>query len=256
MRIPTATDRVKYSLAVNIAYAVYNWFLGIYFASWWFITLGAYYTLLGVMRFAVLRIKNYGSTERFARRVIGILFLVMSVCLFGVVVLTVVTDKGEKFHEIVMISIALYAFTKVSLAVMGIVRAKRAESSAISMLRNITLADATVSIFSLQRSMLQTFEGMGEGEIKLFNMLTGGGVCLLVFMLGINLIGGKGINMAKSKIVKANQRIADAVVSGYKKIENGVVGGYQKIEDKFVDTYLTREGETVEEAKKRLKEQK
>ena len=45
------------------------------------------------------------------------------------------------------------------------------------------------------------------------------------------------------------------MVGGYKKIENGVVGGYKKIEDKFVEKYLTHEGETVEEAKKRLTEE-
>ena len=37
--------------------------------------------------------------------------------------------------------------------------------------------------------------------------------------------------MAKSKLVKANEKIADAVVGGYKKIEEGVVGGYKKIEN-------------------------
>lgn len=35
--------------------------------------------------------------------------------------------------------------------------------------------------------------------------------------------------MAKSKLVKANEKIADAVVGGYKKIEEGVVGGYKKL---------------------------
>ena len=73
-------------------------------------------------------------------------------------------------------------------------------------------------------------------------------------------------NMAKSKLVKANQKIADKVVGGYKKIENGAVGGYKKmeesvvgkykeIEDFFVDQFLTKDGETVEEAKMRLKEE-
>ena len=37
--------------------------------------------------------------------------------------------------------------------------------------------------------------------------------------------------MAKSKLVKANEKIADAVVGGYRKIEEGVVGGYKKIEN-------------------------
>lgn len=69
--------------------------------------------------------------------------------------------------------------------------------------------------------------------------------------------------MAKSKLVKTNEKIAEEVVGGYKKIEEGVVGGYKKIEegavsgfnkvaDKFVDSFLTKEGESVEEARARL----
>lgn len=69
--------------------------------------------------------------------------------------------------------------------------------------------------------------------------------------------------MAKSKLVKANEKVAETVVGGYKKIEEAVVGGYQKIEetvvggfgrmtDGFVDQFLTHEGESVEDAKKRL----
>ena len=41
--------------------------------------------------------------------------------------------------------------------------------------------------------------------------------------------------MAKSKFVKANDKIAEHVVSGYKKIEDGVVNGYQKVELKGHD---------------------
>ncbi|KLU70868.1 MAG: hypothetical protein RHS_3289 [Robinsoniella sp. RHS] len=83
--------------------------------------------------------------------------------------------------------------------------------------------------------------------------------------------------MAKSKLVKTNQKIAEDVIGGYKKIETGVVDGYKKIEtgavggykkietaavggfnkiaDKFVDNYLTKEGESVEEARARLTEE-
>lgn len=69
--------------------------------------------------------------------------------------------------------------------------------------------------------------------------------------------------MAKSRLVKVNQKIAKEVVGGYKKIEETVVGGYQKIENgavsgfnqianQFVDQYLTKEGESVAEARIRL----
>lgn len=73
--------------------------------------------------------------------------------------------------------------------------------------------------------------------------------------------------MAKSRLVKANEKIAEKVVGGYKKIEEGVVGGYKKIEegavggvnkisDSFVDQFLTKDGESIEEAKARLAEER
>ena len=61
--------------------------------------------------------------------------------------------------------------------------------------------------------------------------------------------------MARSKLVQVNEKIAEGVMGGYKKIEEGVVSEYKKIEDAFVDQFLTKEGETVEEAKKRLAEE-
>ena len=61
--------------------------------------------------------------------------------------------------------------------------------------------------------------------------------------------------MKKSKLVKVNEKIEEKVIGTYKKIEDTVVGGYTKIEDTFVDRYLTKDGETVEEAKERLKQE-
>lgn len=58
--------------------------------------------------------------------------------------------------------------------------------------------------------------------------------------------------MAKNKLVEENEKIAEAVVGGYKKIETGVVEGFTKMTDAFVDRFLTKDGETVEQAKARL----
>lgn len=60
--------------------------------------------------------------------------------------------------------------------------------------------------------------------------------------------------MAKSKIVKANEKIEEKVTTTFTKMEHTVMGGYTKIEDAFVDRYLTKEGETIAEAKRRLKQ--
>ncbi len=246
------------SLFINLAYALYNAALGFMAHSWWFITISAYYAVLSIIRFAVLQI-NHNSrgstdTEAFAKRFTGIMLMVLSFCLIGTVIMCLVTDKVTRYHQIIMISIAAYTFTKITLAIINLAKAKNDNSPIIKTLRSISLADAFVSVFSLQRSMLRSFDGMSEGSIQLMNALTGSAVCIIIFILGLNLTEWSKIVMAKSKIVKANKKIADAVVGGYKKIEKGVVEGYTKIEDKFVDQYLTRDGETVEEAKKRLKE--
>lgn len=258
------------SLALNIAYALGNCTIGFLEHSWWFITLGAYYTVLAVTRFSVLQVKRKAggdyATELFARRITGILLVALSVCIVGVNILSGVKDRGTSFHKIVMIAIAAYTFTKITVSIIGMVQAKRSPSPVLKTLRNITLADACVSIYTMQRSMLVSFPGMEAKDILILNIFTGTAVWLVTLLLGINLIGGKHIDMAKSKIVKANEKIAEAVsggykkiekgvVDGYKKIEQGVVDGYTKIEDKFVDAYLTKEGETVEEAKARLKKE-
>lgn len=247
------------SLAVNFLYALGNCAVGFLFHSWWFITVGAYYVVLSTARFSVLQVKRKAKgdhdTELFARRITGILLVILSLCIVGVNILSALKERGTAFHEIIMISIAAYTFTKITLAIVGMVQAKHAVSPVLKTLRNIALADACVSIYTMQRSMLQSFPGLTPAEIQLFNILTGTAVWLIVLFLGINLIGGKQVDMAKSKIVKANEKIAEAVTAGYKKIEQGFVSGYTKIEDKFVDAYLTKDGETVEQAKARLKKE-
>ena len=257
------------SLVCNAAYALYHCILGFLTHSWWFITVGAYYTVLAITRFSVLLVKQKAKgdyeTEHFARRITGILLVALSFCIVGLNVLSAVEDRGTVFHEIVMITIATCTFAKITIAIIGMVKAKSSPSAVLKTLRNISLSDACVSIFTMQRSMLVSFPGMSPTEISILNIFTGTAVWIIVLLLGINLIGGKYINMAKSKIVQANEKIAEAVtggykkmekgvVDGYKKIEQGVVQGYTKIEDKFIDAYLTKDGETVKQAKARLKE--
>ena len=53
-------------------------------------------------------------------------------------------------------------------------------------------------------------------------------------------------------VVEGYKKIEDGVVTGYKKMETGVVDGFGKVVDKCVEVLFTKEGESVEDAKKRL----
>ena len=53
-------------------------------------------------------------------------------------------------------------------------------------------------------------------------------------------------------VVGGYKKIENTVVSGYKKVETGAVNGFRKVSDFFIKKLFSREGETVEETRKRL----
>ena len=178
------------SLAFNIAFATYYLVMGLVTNSWWLLTLGSYYLVLSLVRFMVLRSK---SKERFIAKFTGWMLILLSIPLVGTVILSVVRDRGHERHMIVMIALAAYAFTKITLATIKLIKARRSSSATLITLRNISFADAFVSIFALQRSMLVSFEGMTEAEIVIMNAALGSAVCVIVFLLGLNLVRNRKI---------------------------------------------------------------
>ena len=176
------------SLVFNMAFATYHLVMGLAASSWWLLTLGSYYLVLSIVRFVVLRSK---SGERFIAKFTGWMLILLTIPLVGTVILSVVRDRGHELHMIVMIAMAAYAFTKISLATIKFIKVRRSTSATLITLRNISFADAFVSIFALQRSMLVSFEGMTEAEIVIMNATLGSAVCVIVFLLGVNLLRNK-----------------------------------------------------------------
>lgn len=178
------------SLSLNLAYALYHGALGVLNRSYWFLTLAAYYSILSVTRFsAVLYARRAPAgqaveREQFVLRSSGLLLLLLACILGGSVYLTVAYDVSVRHHEIIMISLALYTFIKLTLAAVSAVRVRKRGSPLLTALRNISCADAAASIFSLQRSMLVSFNGMSAGETRIMNACTGTAAFLFVFALG------------------------------------------------------------------------
>lgn len=182
-------QRSVISLLINLAYALWNVWLGREEQSWWFVTIGAYYITLTLMRSVVLFFwKADSKYDRFLIKFTGISLIATSLPLLGVAIIASVRDVGNRFHEIIMISIALYSFSKITLAIISLVKAKKHSSCAELSLRHISFADAVVSIASLQRSMLVSFGDMTIAEIRIFNAATSSAAAVLVFLLGIWLI--------------------------------------------------------------------
>ena len=176
------------SLIFNAVYGAYNVLFGVLSRSYWLFTVGVYYAILGAVRFAVLR---SGKAGRSVARGTGVMLLLLVLPLVGTVVLSVVESRGLELHLIVMLVMAMYAFTKVTLATVNLVKLRKSRLPRLVALKNISLADALVSMFSLQRSMLVSFEGMTAAEIGIMNIATGSAVCVAVLLLGMNLVSLK-----------------------------------------------------------------
>ena len=99
-----------------------------------------------------------------------------------------------------------------------------------------------------------------EENIELIREVLNDGTKMLFIAAGMGGGTGTGASPIVAKVAKDLGILTVAVVTipfafeGNKKIEKGVVDGYTKIEDAFIDRFLTREGETVEDARNRLKE--
>lgn len=192
-KIEKVTISTFFGLLINVLYGIGNTILGIVTNSWWCITLSAYYITISVMRVAILfyikksKIKNF-KNEIFVKKFTGFMFFLLAVILIETTILAVKQETGTVRHEIIIITIATYTFTKITLAVINLLRSRKYKSQVITTIRNIAFADAAVSVFSLQRSMLVSFGNMQSSDIRIFNILTGSGVCLFVILLGANLI--------------------------------------------------------------------
>ena len=173
------------SLLFNISYCIYHIAYGALTNSWWFFVIGIYYAILSIVHFAVFRHKgSRSSLVRFT----GVMLIALSFSLVGTVILAFIKDRGTVFPLVAMLAMATYTFTKITLATTKWIKARKSISAKILTLRNISFANALVSIYSLQRSMLVSFKGMAAAEIRVFNVATGSAVCIVVFLLGLNLV--------------------------------------------------------------------
>ncbi len=181
--------------ACNTVFAAGNIVLGVYFASAWLITMGAYYALLSIMRFVAVRMlqKRTGddSPRKKARQVRtikldGILLMVLTLVLSGTVTLTISNGKTLPENEILAIAIATYTFIKLSLAIAGTIGARHTHIALLRALKSIALVDALVSILFLQTILMDTFGGDDTFRL-IMTAATGAVICASSFIIGLLL---------------------------------------------------------------------
>lgn len=185
------------SFLINVIYAVSNGIFGWFQRSAWLGTLAAYYLVLSVMRFGLVRYgwkilnrkpdRTLKLREIRIYRNIGILMLMNTIVLDGTVFLLVHSEDGKSYPGTLVFAVAAYTFYKIIMSVMHMVKAKRLKSPLLVAVRNIGYADALVSMLSLQTAMLVSFRD-GTLDPRRLNGISGAAVCVIVSFVGIYMI--------------------------------------------------------------------
>lgn len=192
-------------MGFNLVYAVFYGVIGITHHSAWCGSLAAYYILLGIMRFLSVSCartiydgkyhpsKRAGykkgndveKREYSVHRNCGIMLSISSIALGGAVIMLVTGEGGKSYPGLMIYAVATYTFYKLFMAVRNMIIAGKEKSILLITLRNIGYADALVSLLSLQTALFAAF-GQDSGDmIPVTNALTGAGVCLMIFFMGI-----------------------------------------------------------------------
>lgn len=180
------------SLAINTAYALLQFGMGLTHKSVWFYTLCAYYLLLAIMRYFLLKYTRAHETVQTSKlewliyRFCGILLLCMNSTLGAMVFY--ITWRGYTFrhHEITTIALAAYTFFSLTKAILQVVKFRKYKSPVYSATKMVGLTSAIVSMLTLETAMLTSF---GEEGQETFNRIMTGisGTAVTPIVLGLAL---------------------------------------------------------------------
>ncbi|MBE6642184.1 MAG: hypothetical protein E7615_00850 [Ruminococcaceae bacterium] len=184
------------SLTWNAFYGCFQLWLGFYYKTFWFCSLGAYYICLALMRFLLVRhTRRYVPGERMREelkkyRACGWVFLLMNLALALIIFFMLYWDRTFKHHIITAIAMAAYTFSAFAVAIVNLIKYRKYKSPIYSASKIISLAVACVSMLTLTSTLLTTF---GEGTMDAFSqkiMLAsvGGTVSVAVIVMAVYMI--------------------------------------------------------------------
>ncbi len=184
-----------FSLSFNLAYAVFQLFLGIYHTSFWYYGMAGYFISLAIMRFFLFRhTKRHKAGENIYKeltryRTCGWIFLAMNLTLSVMILFMIKYEQSFVHHEITTITMAAYTFTTFTFAIINIVKYRKYQSPVYSASKAISLAAASVSMIILTSTMLTSF---GSGNEETFRRIIlsalGAAVSVLLTTMAVYMI--------------------------------------------------------------------
>ncbi len=191
------------SLALNIAYAIFNIVVAILAGSLWYGAIAIYHSFLIIMRTDTLLSRKGKMRASYIRT--SVLLILLSGFLGLAVWQLVAKDLAFVRFGWTIYAYAAFAFYKITMSIISLVKSRK-NTYTTRALKSVSLADALVSILTLQTSLLYAFSGLELNKV-VPNLITGISVCLLTLALGIiMLIFSKKRSPLQKKEINFNER--------------------------------------------------
>ncbi len=199
-----------FGLFINMVYAMFKLSTGIMYRSSWFISIAAYYFILGIIKFLLLlgvrtsskaaeNDRKKRSELRYCRST-GLLLLALDLAMAAITVNMILRDKRYQYPGMVIYVSAGYTLYRLIASTINVIKYRKISNPLMSAAKALDFATALMAIFALQTAMLTKFGGAGI-YVAVFNSLTGGIVCFSVLLIAVYVIIKASIDLKKYKII-------------------------------------------------------
>ena len=194
-RVFRARASLYLSLGINLLYVGLQgvqWYMQ---QSWWFVVLAAYYMILSLMRFLLVRYVHRNEpgahvlAEWKTSRVCAGILLLVNLSLSAAVLMILYQNRGFDYGGILIYVMALYTFYSTIHAIVDIIKYRKLGSPIMATAKIVSLSAALVSILNLETAMFSQFGAdLSPENQRIFIILTGAGVSIIVVTLSVWLI--------------------------------------------------------------------
>ena len=196
------TDRVfRTNISLSVSFVISMLYVGMnlwswhMLQSWWFMVLAAYYVIMAVMRFLLVRyvrVQKIGTSilgEWKRSKVCAYILLLINLSLSGAVLMILYQNRGYDYPGIMIYVMAMYTFYAFTHAIVELVKYRALASPVMSTAKIVSLSGALVSMLNLETAMFAQFGAdMSPENQRVFIILTGAGVSVTVVTLSVILI--------------------------------------------------------------------
>ena len=182
--------RVYQGMIINFFYVVFRIAAGIRYASIWFLSMAAYYLVLGGLRgYLVFCFHRRTRVQeiRCYRKTAWLLFL-LNIPMGVMILLMVVTNSGYSYPGHIIYLSALYTFYSMVSALINLVKYHRIGSPILSAAKVLNFVSAMMSILGLQTAMIARFSPEGAHFRRMMNAITGGCVYCAIIIIAIFML--------------------------------------------------------------------